>query len=152
MQKVWTLLALVLIAAIFYRVAYDVPHNTCNDIWLQAERRQNDPERADFVVQCVHSVETSGLFRRRLLEGKGPKTVGEQVAMRHNRLATLTLAAAIRDVAAALVARIRPSARWATASPTCGGPADVRQGCNRNRISRSLAENKGAGSGQATSH
>ena len=61
-QKVWTLLAIVLIAAIFYRVAYDVPHNTCNDIWLQAGRRQNDPERADFIVQCVDSVKTSDYF------------------------------------------------------------------------------------------
>ena len=73
MQKVWTLLALVLIAAIFYRVAYDVPHNTCNDIWLQAERRQNDPERADFVVQCVHSVETSDYFDAAYWKAKAQK-------------------------------------------------------------------------------
>jgi hypothetical protein len=61
-QKVWTLLALVFIAAIFYRVAYVVPHNTCSDIWLQAERRQSDPEQADFVAQCVHAVVDSDYF------------------------------------------------------------------------------------------
>lgn len=62
MQKVWTLLALLIIVAIFYRVAYLVPHNTCNDIWLQAERQQTDPEQADFVVQCVHAVVDSNYF------------------------------------------------------------------------------------------
>ena len=62
MQKVWTLLALVFIAAIFYRVAYVVPHSTCNDIWLQAERLQTDSERADFIAQCVHAVVVSDHF------------------------------------------------------------------------------------------
>jgi hypothetical protein len=61
-QKVWTLLALVLIAAIFYRVAYVVPHNTCSDIWLQAERRQSDPEQAGFISECVHAVVVSDYF------------------------------------------------------------------------------------------
>jgi hypothetical protein len=61
-QKVWTLLALVFIAAIFYRVAYVVPHNTCNDIWLQAEGRQTDPEPPDFVAQCVHAVVVTDYF------------------------------------------------------------------------------------------
>jgi hypothetical protein len=61
-QKVWTLLALVFIAAIFYRVAYVVPHTTCDDIWLYAERRQTDSERADFVAQCVHAVVVSDYF------------------------------------------------------------------------------------------
>jgi hypothetical protein len=61
-QKVWTLLALVFIAAIFYRVAYGVPHNTCRDIWLQAERRQSDPEQADFIAQCVHAVVVTDNF------------------------------------------------------------------------------------------
>jgi hypothetical protein len=61
-QKVWTLLALVFIAAIFYRVAYVVPHKTCNDIWLQAERGQTDPERADFVAQCVPAMVDSNYF------------------------------------------------------------------------------------------
>ena len=62
MQRLWTLLALVFIAAIFYRVAYLVPHSTCNDIWLQAERRQTAPERADFVAQCVRAVVDSTYF------------------------------------------------------------------------------------------
>ena len=62
MQKVWTLLALVFIAAIFYRVAYVVPHNTCSDIWLQAERRKSAPEQAGFIAQCVHAVVDSDYF------------------------------------------------------------------------------------------
>lgn len=62
MQKVWTLLALVFIAAIFYRVANVVPHSTCNDIWLQAERQQTDSEWADFIAQCVHAVVVSDYF------------------------------------------------------------------------------------------
>jgi hypothetical protein len=62
MQRVWTLLALAFIAAIIYRVAYVVPHTTCNDIWLRAERRQTDPERADFVALCVNAVVVSDYF------------------------------------------------------------------------------------------
>jgi hypothetical protein len=61
-QTVWTLVALLFIAAIFYRVAYVVPYDTCNDIWLQAERRQTDPERADFVAECMDALENSDLF------------------------------------------------------------------------------------------
>ena len=61
-QKVWTLLALLFIATIFYRVAYVVPYDTCNDIWRQAERRQTDPDRTDFVAQCMHALENSDLF------------------------------------------------------------------------------------------
>jgi len=41
---------------------YVVPHNTCSDIWLQAERRQSDPEQADFIAQCVHAVVVSDNF------------------------------------------------------------------------------------------
>ena len=62
MQKVWTLLALLFSATIFYRVAYVVPYDTCNDIWLQAERRQTDPEQADFVAECMDALENSDLF------------------------------------------------------------------------------------------
>ena len=72
-QKVWTFLALVFIAAIFYRVAYVVPHNTCNDIWLEADRQQTDPERADFIAQCVHAVVVSDYFDAAYWEAKAQR-------------------------------------------------------------------------------
>jgi hypothetical protein len=72
-QKVWTLLALVFIAAIFYRVAYVVPHNTCNEIWLKAERQQTDRERGDFVAQCAHAVVLSDYFDAAYWEAKAQR-------------------------------------------------------------------------------
>ena len=78
MQKVWTLLALLFIATIFYRVAYVVPYDTCNDIWLQAERRQTDPDWTDFVAQCTRALENSDLLTP-LTGRQGPKDHRQQV-------------------------------------------------------------------------
>jgi len=61
----WTVLAVVLMAALIYRVVYQAPHDACADIWLHAnplleEQRmkrhseyRTDPEQAEFVAQCA---------------------------------------------------------------------------------------------------
>lgn len=70
----WTLLALVLIAVIFYRATYEVPHDTCNEIWFHADpgqeegrkkryrEHETDPEQAEFVAQCMAALSNSDLF------------------------------------------------------------------------------------------
>lgn len=70
----WTLLAMILIAAIFYRSGYEVPYDTCNEIWLHADpaseearikryrEHETDPEQAEFVAQCMAALSNSDLF------------------------------------------------------------------------------------------
>ena len=79
----WTLLALVLIAVFFYRSAYEVPHDTCNEIWLHADpvleearmkldrEDETDPEQDEFVAQCVAALTNNDFFDSAYWTGKG---------------------------------------------------------------------------------